>query len=449
MRSLAILAVLLAAHRPAAAPVPGAAAVVFQNVTVVPMDRERELPGQDVVVRDGRIASIARHHIQSWPSGTRVVDGTRKFLLPGLCDMHVHTMFGDSAQLQLYLLHGVTTVLNLSGSPEILDWRRRIAAGELEGPALWTAGMILDGDPPTNSSHAIVHDRAEAMAAVRAQRDSGYDFIKPYSALSDSAYLGIVDEAKHDHIRLVGHVSWNVGVERTVRAGQDAIAHVEELYRYFVDRHRKPPPDTRPDPARIPALAKLLHDHGTWVVTTLSANTNILAQATVLDSLLATPAIRYVPASYLAECRTGDPYAHRSADWVLQNRIMVPFLFRITAGLRDAGVRMMAGTDATNPIQVPGLSLHDELAALVRAGLSPYDALVTATRNPAVFLRRADEAGTVAVSKQADLVLVDADPLADVRNAGRIAGVMRAGRWRDRAALDAMEHALVEHMRAE
>ena len=235
-------------------------------------------------------------------------------------------------------------------------------------------------------------------------------------------------------------MSWNVGVQKTVEARQDAIAHIEELYRYFVDRHRKPPADTRPDTTRIAALAKLLRERGVWVITTLSANTNILGQATRLDSVLALPEMRFVPASILAECRAGaDPYANRGDDWVLQNRIMVPFLFQLAAGLRAAGVPMVSGTDATNPMQVPGVSLHEELVELVRSGMTPYEALVTSTRNPAVFLRRANVAGTIARGKRAELVLLDANPLADIRNTARIAGVMLHGHWWDRDAIEATE----------
>ena len=420
--------------------------VVFSNVHVIPMDREHVLDARDVVVRNGVIRAIESHHDRTWPPDTRVVDGTGRFLIPGLNDLHVHTQFGDERQLELYVANGVTTVLNLSGTPQILAWKRRIDRGELLGPNLYSSGPILDGDPPTNPTHAIVHDRTEAERAVREQVAVGYDFIKPYSALSEDAYFGIVEAAHESNIRLVGHVSWNVGVERTIDADQSAIAHVEELYRHFVDRHRKPPPDTRPDSTRIRALAKRLHAHDVWVITTLSSNTNILDQATRLEDVLQRPEMVYVPASYLAECRTGDPYAARGADWVQQNRIMVPFLFRIVAGLREGGVRMIAGTDATNPIQVPGVSLHEELAELVQAGLTPYQALWTSTRNPALFLGRGKVAGAITPGRFAELVLLDANPLDDIRNTTRIAGVMLHGNWFDHERIEAMKREIVEHM---
>ncbi|HXB55648.1 MAG TPA: amidohydrolase family protein [Vicinamibacteria bacterium] len=441
----------------AAAPLTGPASpsqtpegVVFSDVAVLPMDEEQVLSHRDVLVQRSIIRSIDQHRPnRPWPADTIVVHGAGKYLIPGLSDMHIHTQFGDEQQLKLYIVNGVTAVLNLSGSPQLLGWKDRIASGAILDPTFFSSGPILDGDPPTTPSHMVVRNREEAARQVEEQSRQGYDFVKPYSALSSDAYDGIVDAARRNHIRVVGHVPWSVGVEGVINANQDAIAHVEELYRYFVDRHEKPPPDTRPDPARIKALAKQLADHRIWVITTLSANSNILKQATHLSQLIESLETRFIPKSYLAECRTDDPYAKRGSDWVLQNEIMVPFLFEITAGLRAAGVQMMAGTDATNPIQVPGVTLHDELEQLVQAGLTPFEALVTATRNPAMFLGRLQEAGTVTPGTVADLVLLDSNPLENISNTRRIAGVLLRGRWLDHAQLESIKQDLVAHFAME
>lgn len=425
--------------------------VVFTNVSVVTMEREEILAHRDVLVEAGVIRTVEEHRAKkSWAAGTVVVDGSGKYLLPGFSDMHIHTEFGDQEQLKLYLVNGVTTVLNLNGSATALEWRAKISSGEMLGPRFYSSGQIVDGDPPTNNTHVVVRNRAEAEKTVDEQVHQGYDFIKPYSALSREAYEGVVAAAKRDHIRLVGHVPWSVGVQGTIDADQDAIAHVEELYRYFVDRHKKPPPDTQPDAARIGPLARELKNHHIWVITTLSANADILRQATHLAEVLDSAEMKFVPKSYLEDCRTGgDPYANRGSDWVLQNQIMVPFLFKIVAGLHTAGVPMMAGTDATNPIQVPGISFHDELAALVEAGLSPYEALRTGTINPQTFLGHAKETGTVAPGKAADLVLLEGNPLADIANTRRIAGVMVRGRWLDASQLEAMKGELIAHFAKE
>lgn len=424
---------------------------VFADVAVVTMERQGFLGHQDVIVREGVIQKVSPHRAGTrWPSDLEIVDGAGKFLLPGLADMHVHTDFGDEQQLKLYLVNGVTTVLNLRGDPRALEWRKKIASGEMMGPTFYTAGPILDGDPPTNSTHVVVKNRDDAEKQVDEQARAGYDFIKPYSALSREAYDGIVAAARRDHVRLVGHVSWNVGVQGTIDAHQDAIAHVEELYRYFVDRHKKLPPDTKPDPGKIGTLAKELSEKHVWVITTLSANADILRQATKLAEVLDSPEMKFVPKSYLDDCKTGgDPYATRGNDWVQENQIMVPFLFKIVGGLKAGQVQMMAGTDATNPIQVPGISLHDELAQLVQAGLTPYEALVAATRNPQIFLGRLQTVGTVSEGKTADLMLVEGNPLEDIANTRKIVGVMVRGRWLGRAEIESVKSELVTHFERE
>jgi hypothetical protein len=447
LKTLAQLSVLLitasASPRPHNQP-----SVLFSDVNVLTMQNHRLLHHQDVLAENGFIRSVRPHSEKfAKASNARLIDGRGKYLLPGFCDMHIHTQFGNEQQLKLYLVNGITTVLNLSGTPELLNWKKKIASGELAGPNFYTSGPIVDGDPPTNHTHLVVENRVEAEKAVDDQAQAGYDFIKPYSALSKDAYEGVLNAAKRDHIRLVGHVPWSVGVQGTIDAGQEAIAHVEELYRYFVDRHRKPPPDAQPDPAKIPALTEELRRHHTWVITTLSANTNILKQATDLESVLNSPNAKFVPKSYLDECKTEDPYAKRGNDWVLQNKIMVPFLFEIVSHLHKAGVPMMSGTDATNPIQIPGFSLHDELEALVQAGMSPYEALLTTTLNPAIFLHR--PAGTVSEGNVAELVLLDADPLQNISNTRRIDGVMAQGRWFDKQQLNQMKEELVSHFKTE
>lgn len=410
------------------------------------MTSERVLRGRDVLVENGVIKSISRQRLKA-DSATQAIDGRGKFLIPGLCDMHIHTDFGDEQQLRLHVTHGVTTILDLNGSERDLKWRERIAAGELLGPTLYVSGRILDGDPK-RTDHVFVKDREAALAIVKQQEQAGYDFVKPYSNLSPEAYYGIVEAARKEHIRLVGHVPKKVGVLNVIRAKQDAIAHYEELYRFFVDRS-KDPWDKKPDPGKIPDLTRELLANRVWVISTLSAMTNILDQATDMKSFLARPGMRYVPASYMKDYQgDADSYPKRGEQWLAQNRIMVPFLFQLAEGLNKSGVPLMAGTDATNPIQIPGLSLHDELETLVKAGLSPYQALVAATTAPARFLNR--NAGTIQEGRIADLVLLDANPLSEIGNTRKVRGVLLRGSvWLDQSSSERLDRDLVEHFKSE
>ena len=420
--------------------------VLFRQANVIAMTNEQVLQGRDVLVENGVIKSISTRRLKV-DSQTQVVNARGKFLIPGLCDMHIHTSFGDEQQLRLYVINGVTTILDLNGSERDLKWRGRLAAGELLGPTLYVSGQILDGDPK-RTDHVFVRDREAALAIVKQQAQAGYDFVKPYSNLSPEAYYGIVEAARHEHIRLVGHVPKKVGVVNVIRAKQDAIAHYEELYRFFVDRS-KDPWDKKPDPSKIPDLTRELLENQVWVISTLSAMTDILDQATDLQSFLARPEMRYVPASYMKDYQS-DPgsYPKRGEQWLKQNQIMVPFLFQLAGELNKSGVPLMAGTDATNPIQIPGLSMHDELETLVKAGLSPYQALVAATSAPARFLKR--NAGTIEEGRIADLVLLDANPLRDIKSSRKIHGVLVHGSmWLDQASIQRLDRELVEHLKPE
>ncbi|MGC2196942.1 MAG: amidohydrolase family protein [Terriglobales bacterium] len=419
-------------------------ALVFRHANVISMSGGEVLPDRDVLIEGGVIKTISAGRLKVGRN-TLEIPARGRFLIPGLADMHIHTDFGDEQQLQLYLIHGVTTALDLNGSARDLEWRRRIAAGELLGPTLYVAGGILDGDPK-RPDHVFVKDRESAQRIVRQQAEAGYDFVKPYSSLTSEAYYGILEAAKQNHLRVVGHVPRAVGVENVLRARQDAIAHYEELYRYFVDRSTAPF-DAKPDPARIPALIQEIRGNQVWIISTLSAMTNILDQATDLGSVLSRPEMKMVPASYLRECKTDDPYANKPKSWVVQNQITVPFLFQLAGKLNEGNVPLMAGTDATNPIQIPGASMHDELEVLVRTGLSPYQALLAATRNPALFLNR--NAGTVAEGEIAELVLLDASPLGDIKNTRKIRGVVKGSIWLDQTAIRRLKNRLIDHFAKE
>jgi imidazolonepropionase-like amidohydrolase len=397
--------------------------LAFVNVNVIPMDRERTLAGQTVIVAGGRIAALGlKDSIRVPASATRVDGHGRLFVIPGLADMHTHLRY--DSDLRLLIANGVTTVRNMNSTPAQLELRRRIAEGTVLGPRIITGGPRLGGDSNRRATPA------ETRAAVESQAAAGYDFIKPYDFLPKDSYEAAVTAAAEHHLPIAGHVPGEVGVLGVLGAHQVSIEHAEQIiYHYFA-------PNTfmvraeHLDTARLPVIARAIADAGTYVTPTLTTIHSLVLQWEHPDSVLARPEIKYIDPETYAWWRTDR--GHSSAI----TRVMEPFFPLMMRAFRDAGVRMLAGTDYYLFGLTPGFGVHRELQTLVQAGLSPFEALETATRNPAEFLGEASDAGTVAVGKVANLVVLDANPLVDVRNAMRRTGVVVRGRWLPAKTLD-------------
>jgi hypothetical protein len=402
------------------------------------MDAERVLRGQTVVVERGAITRVGPAARVAVPAGATVVDGRGKYLMPGLTDVHVH-LVGDRATqlavLRLFVAHGVTTVVNLRGTPEHLALRAEIARGALLAPTLHTAG------PYVNEPFVTTPDEVER--AVVAQQRAGYDFVKMHGDLSREAYARLMAVARREGIRVVGHSPRNLGYEAMFAERQYAVAHAEE---FIYDRAGSSRDFARLAP-RVPEIARAAAAAGLWVMPNLTAFRNIAFQIGDLDAMLRRPEMALLPAAI----RDGwgpatNPYTRRFGPESYRGILdRYALLQALTRGFRDAGARLLVGTDALNTGTVPGTSAHDELALLVAAGLTPYEALRAATANAGAFLGPGDRSGTVAPGRRADLLLLDANPLADVAHARRIAGVVLRGRWVDavelRRTLDALRGA--------
>ena len=408
----------------------------FVNVTVVSMAREGALPGQTVVIRNGRIARIGPvDRIEVPPDALRIA-GAGKYLMPGLVDAHFHLQNNqdDRRLLQILVANGVTSILNLYGTPAILDLARRVARREVLGPAIYTSGPYIS-DAPGWQPEA---DEVERL--VVEHKRAGYDLIKTHGDFSRDAFRRLFAVARREGLKVIGHAPRNLGVEPMFEEHMDAVAHGEEfIYAYFFfgapDLSRADPETRRRfqqgAEQRIPELAAATAKAGTWIVPNLVAYKMIVEQGKDLASVLRRPETKYLPPSLAAEWQPGrNRYDRKYSPEIAEHMTWrLDLLSKLTGAFRKAGVRMMAGTDAPIPGVLPGFSLHDELTLLVAAGLTPYEALRTATANPAEFLGRSSEFGTVAVGQRADLVLLDADPLSDVANVARRAGVMVGGRW--------------------
>jgi imidazolonepropionase-like amidohydrolase len=413
--------------------------VAFVNVNLIPMDGERVLGGQTVIVKGDRIAEIGPAAQIKVPAGAQRINGAGKYLLPGLVDMHVHLRNYSEEQtaalLKLYVANGVTTVLNLSGTPRHLELRARVARGDLFGPTIYTSGPFISSSPNPPPSPE------EIEAAVSEQKQAGYDLIKIHGDFTREGYRRLFVAARRAGLRVVGHSPRNLGYEVMSEERQDAVAHAEE---YIYDTTGSSKNFAALEP-KLRALARATAEAGTWLIPNLVAYKNIGEQVADLHAVSKRPEMRYLPPAIAAQWGPGNnPYVARFGHLPLDTfYTRYQMLEKLTKAFRDAGVRLLAGTDAMNPSVVPGFSLHDELRDLVAAGLTPYEALQAATANPAEFLGAADKFGTVSIGRRADLILVSGNPLKDVTNAARRAGVMLGGRWLTEAELRELLNDLV------
>ncbi|MGZ3424867.1 MAG: amidohydrolase family protein, partial [Polyangiales bacterium] len=404
----------------------------FVDVNVVPLDSERVMPGQTVLVRAGTIVAVGPSSKVAVPPGARVLDGHDKYLMPGLADMHAHVVREED--LLIYVARGVTTVRNMWGAPVHLEWRARIARGELVGPTIHTAGPIVDGENPGHDGSLVVRNAAEAEQAIALHRRAGYDFVKIYTNLPLAAFEGVMTAAKSAGLRVVGHVPRPVGFERALDAGQWSIEHLTAFSEALqtsdspvagkFDAASRQKKLDHIDDAKVPTLVKHIRDSGAWICPT-RAVMNQHESPEALKLRLARPEMKYVAGFDRA---IWESEIDRSPERISADARYNAFGDRMIAALHAGHARLLVGTDTGNPFVVPGYSVHEELEWLVRAGLTPYEALSAATRSAAEFLGK-DEFGTIAVGKRADLLLVDGNPLVDVRAADRIEGVMVHGRW--------------------
>lgn len=420
---------------------PRAVATAFVNVTVVPMDSERTLENQTVLVEDGRIVAVGAYSEVNVPPDTLVVSGGGNFLMPGLVDMHVHNW--DVGEHLLFLASGVTTVRNLFGSPFQLLWRKQIAKDERLGPTIVTAGPIVDGKPATWPGSREVETAEEAAAAVAEQANAGYDFIKVYNSLGADVYDAILVAAEEYGLPVDGHVPVAVGIETVLAGPQRTLEHLDG-FDALIEAADSPSAGARDfisrlsawshaDPARFEEVARRTRDADAWICPTEVVYEKWLP-AEEVEAELALPHTRFVKPSTIAGWKSmaaniGPAHVSASRDGHGARLAFVK-------ALQDAGAGLILGTDTGNPWVAAGFSLHDELDNFVEAGLTPYQALRAGTRSAAECLEQEHEFGSVAVGLRADLLLLATNPLEDVRAVRRPAGVMVRGRWLPRPELD-------------
>jgi imidazolonepropionase-like amidohydrolase len=420
-----------------------AGVIAFVHVNVVPMDWERVLPDQTVVISNGKIVVIGSASAVHVPDDAVRVDATGQYLLPALCDMHVHLLnpswnamlspktqlANDSAPygrfLLPYIANGVTTVQVLMATPEDIIMRERINRGELLGPRVILARMI-DGPekawPPPLSTWVSSAD--EAREAVRRAKQENYDKIKVYSFLSRESYDAIVQTAGEMGMDVIGHIPSSISVKHALDSGQKLFAHSEEVAKHAGGMR---------DAEHIDSLATRMAESGVWMIPTLVTTRTLIEVIDSPDGLYTRPETTYFrhPAqidawSFMVEhLYRPIPFDHRNS----LREDFETFQRPLTKAFHDKGGKLIAGSDALMPGLLAGFDLHAELRELVDIGLTPYQALRTATKNPFEYLGEDDKAGTIAVGSQSDLLLLHANPLENISAASMISGVLIRGRW--------------------
>jgi imidazolonepropionase-like amidohydrolase len=453
---LAVAMLLSPAPHPSAQSRPAAARVVLANVTVVDVRDGSLHPGMSVAIEDGHIARIVKSGApEDGARGSVRVDGSGKYLIPGLWDMHVHLEFGDwfpgarDIDFPLFIANGVTGVRDMgSDLDSVLTWRTEIDAGRLLGPRIVTSGPMLDGPKPRFPASIAIATPEDGRRAVRTLKQRGVDFIKFQSLIPRDAVFAIADEAKKEHMVFVGHVPDAVRASEMSNAGQKSFEHLIGVFEgsspnedAFLKGPKGPGKFVATyDPARAARLAALLAKNQTWQCPTLiwEKGQNLIDESDFAHD----PLGRYAPASWRngAWRRFTDQINREfnTDDRATREKFVVKELV-VTKLLHDAGVPFLAGTDTPAGVYVfPGFSLQQELQRFVAAGFTPLAALKTATLNPAIFFGREKELGTVEEGKVADLVLLDANPLVDIRNTQKIAAVVVRGRYLARKELDGL-----------
>jgi imidazolonepropionase-like amidohydrolase len=416
--------------------VPASRPVAFVDVSVIPMTFDGVLEHQTVVTMHGRIHVIGPVDEIALPAAAVVIDGTGRFLMPGLADMHTHLdiELGDAAnEAILWLANGVTTILNLGDQVTplgdgLMVLRDSILLGARPGPTIYTGSIAYGPATGARDSHTFT-TAEEGRAFVVASRAAGYDFMKVYTSTTSATFAGIAQQAETEDMPIIGHIPTEVGLNEALRGGMRMVAHLNDFWcRTF---------DCGVNENLLGASLNPMVRHGAWVATTLALNKNFkdmyCADVQALEDFVLREWWRFVHPSIISQwynlvvgawnpsgCRAND--ANESWD----------FLLWYSKELYDAGVPMVLGTDSPPVVGFPGWSLHEELK-IVGGFMTRFDALQAATANAGRFMDEnlpgVEPFGTIEVGNRADLLLLEANPLDRLSNAKRRVGVMARGRW--------------------
>lgn len=425
----------------------------FVNVNVIPLDRPGLVAGQTVVVRGDRIVSMAPTARAQVPAGATRIDGTGKYLMPGLAEMHAHVVGGNNPNHEslnrdimfLYIANGITSIRAMLGAPNQIPLREQLRRAEILGPTMYVSAPSLNGNSAPNPD--------SGAKLVRAHKAAGYDFLKIHPGLTRETYDAIARTAKEVGITWAGHVPAAVGLRHALASGQSGVDHLDGMLEaatpdsVFVRLQGGQPVAVNVasvDAARFPAIANEIKAAGSWQVPTMLVWENLYTQAETGEQMAARSEMKYAARQQVANYVTGkNNQITGQRNQGVTPEIAARYLAlrrQALKALADAGAPLLMGTDSPQMFMVPGFSLHRELGIIVAAGLTPQQIYESGAKNVARYvaevLKQDGRFGMVAVGNRADLVLLDANPLESVENLTKRAGVMVKGRWVSSAEIE-------------
>lgn len=411
--------------------------LVIEAVDILPMtgpapDWRRETW---VVIENGVIAELAAQNPAPVP-GERRIDGRGMFLTPGLIDMHVHVF--DRTDLLLHLAHGVTSVRNMMGLEGMhLEWRSELEAGRYPGPTLFTASPTLNQNDNA-PFHRFVSSPEEARALVRQYAGEGYDFIKVYDGLERDVFEAVLDEAAALDIPVTGHLPRSMPLSEIIQTNIHSLEHVEEIYAYPLERMRGDHPP-------IADIAREISESDVYVTPTLKAFYNLSLAAEKKDVFVDTIPRDYINPviAFFGDRMMADPLSREDPGSYVR---AADNMGRITKALYDANAPLLLGSDTGPSLTISGAATHDEMARLAEFGLAPYDILYSGTARAAEALGQSGSLGVIAEGARADLLLVDADPLADLSALRAPALVIKDGLVYDATKIAQMKDRACDNM---
>lgn len=409
---------------------------VFRNVNVIPMTEEKVVKDQDVVIKNGVIKSIGDAGKVKYAKDARIIEAKGKYLIPGLAEMHAHVPPNDDMEamkdvLALFLNNGVTTIRGMLGHPKHLELRSMLESGQIIGPHFYTSGPSFNGNS--------VKTPEAGMQMVKDQKKAGYDFLKLHPGLTKENFAAIAKTAKEEGIPIAGHVSLDVGVWRAIEAGYASIDHLDGFIESLVPGIETLKQEDmgsfamfiakNADEKKIPALMKGLKEKNIWVVPTQALAERWFSPDKTAEEFAAEPEMIYMKEDVLKNWVNSKKNLMANPKYnVADVKKFIELRKKLIYECQKNGVGLLLGSDAPQVFDVPGFSVHQELKYMVDAGLTPYEALISGTVNPAKYFNRTN-IGMIKPGQISDLVLLEANPLENIENTKKIAGVMRGNHW--------------------